>query len=66
MVGHSCASLLVSNGVPMKQVQEWMRHRDFSTPANIYSQYSHLEYSAKQKSAEAMTEGLGLALSVLL
>ena len=63
MVGHSCASLLVSNGVPMKQVQEWMRHRDFSTPANIYS---HLEYSAKQKSAEAMTEGLGLALSVLL
>ena len=47
----------------MKQVQEWMRHRDFSTPANIYS---HLEYSAKQKSAEAMTEGLGLALSVLL
>ena len=60
---HSCASLLVSNGVPMKQVQEWLGHSDFSTTANIYS---HLEYSAKQKSAEAMTEGLGLALSVLL
>ena len=56
-------SLLVSNGVPMKQVQEWLGHSDFSTPANIYS---HLEYSAKQKSAEAMTEGLGLALAVLL
>lgn len=60
---HSCASLLVSNGVPMKQVQEWLGHSDFSTTANIYS---HLEYSAKQKSAEAMTEGLGLALSILL
>ena len=63
MVGHSCASLLVSNGVPMKQVQEWLGHSDFSTTANIYS---HLEYSTKQKSAEAMTEALGLALSILI
>ncbi|MDD5840998.1 MAG: tyrosine-type recombinase/integrase, partial [Gemmiger formicilis] len=34
---HSCASLLLANGVPMKQIQEWLGHSDFSTTANIYS-----------------------------
>jgi integrase len=24
---HSCASLLLANGVPMKQIQEWLGHR---------------------------------------
>ena len=33
---HSCASLLLANGVPMKQIQEWLGHSDFSTTANIY------------------------------
>lgn len=27
---HSCASLMLSNGVPMKQIQEWLGHSDFS------------------------------------
>ena len=31
---HSCASLLLANGVPMKQIQEWLGHSDFSTTAN--------------------------------
>ena len=26
---HSCASLLLANGVPMKQIQEWLGHSDF-------------------------------------
>ena len=34
---HSCASLLLKNGVPMKQIQEWLGHSDFSTTANIYA-----------------------------
>ena len=34
---HSCASLLLANGVPMKQIQEWLGHSDFSTTANIYA-----------------------------
>jgi len=34
---HSCASLLLANGVPMKQIQEWLGHSDFSTTANVYS-----------------------------
>ena len=40
----SCASLLLANGVPMKQIQEWLEHSDFSTMANIYA---YLEYGSK-------------------
>ena len=54
----SCASLLLANGVPMKQIQEWLGHSDFSTTANIYA---HLDYSSKLTSADAMLNGLGLA-----
>ena len=54
---HSCASLLLANGVPMKQIQEWLGHSDFSTTANIYA---HLEYSSKVISADAMLAGLGI------
>ena len=41
----------------MKQIQEWLGHSDFSTTANIYS---HLDYSSKVSSAEAMLNGLGM------
>ena len=54
---HSCASLLLANGVPMKQIQEWLGHSDFSTTANIYA---HLDYSSKLSSANAMLTGLGI------
>ncbi len=55
---HSCASLLLANGVPMKQIQEWLGHSDFSTTANIYA---HLDYSSKLDSADAMLNGLGIS-----
>ncbi len=45
---HSCASLLLANGVPLKHIQEWLGHSDFSTTANIYA---HLDYSSKISSA---------------
>lgn len=48
---HSCASLLLASGVPMKNIQEWLGHSDFSTTANIYA---HLDYSSKLTSASAM------------
>lgn len=54
---HSCASLLLANGVPLKLIQEWLGHSDFSTTANIYA---HLDYSAKITSAQAMESGLQL------
>lgn len=57
---HSCASLLLVNGVPMKQIQEWLGHSDFSTTANVYA---HLDYNSKLSSADAMVNGLQGALS---
>ena len=54
---HSCASLLLANGVPLKQIQEWFGHSDFSTTANIYS---HLDYSSKLTSAHAMERNFQL------
>jgi len=33
---HTCATLLLSNGVPMHQVQEYLRHSDISTTVNTY------------------------------
>ena len=57
---HSCASLLLKNGVPMKQIQEWLGHSDFSTTANIYA---HLDYNSKLNSADAMLAGMSGALT---
>ena len=57
---HSCASFMLSSGVSMKQIQEWLGHSDFSTTANIYA---HLEYSSKISSADAMLTGLGIKVS---
>lgn len=54
---HTSASLLLQNGVPMKQIQEWMGHSDFSTTANIYA---HLDYNSKMATAGAMISGLDL------
>ncbi len=49
---HSCASIMLKNGVPMKQIQEWLGHANFGTTANIYS---HLNYTAKQNSANTIS-----------
>lgn len=46
----------------MKQIQEWLVHRDFSTTANVYA---HLDYNAKLSSADAMVNGLKGALTAL-
>jgi len=58
---HSCASLLLANGVPLKQIQEWLGHSDFAITANTYA---HLEFSSKLKSAEAMAWISETSLSV--
>ena len=57
---HSCASLLLANGVPLKHIQEWLGHSDFSTTANIYA---HLDYRSKISSAQAMEQGMLLPRS---
>lgn len=50
---HSCASLLVANGIPMKAIQEWLGHSTFNVTADFYS---HLEYSSKITSAETIAK----------
>ena len=52
LYGHTCASLLLSNGIPMKQIQIWLGHSTFSTTADIYA---HLDFSAQEQSAAAMS-----------
>lgn len=54
---HTCASLLLANNVPMKKIQEWLGHSDFSTTAN---NYAHLDFQSKISSAEAMLTGLNM------
>ena len=72
---HSCASLLLSQGIPMKQIQEWLGHSTFATTADIYS---HLDFNSKLESADAITaafaeekpaekqeeDGFGMSLSM--
>ena len=58
---HSCASLLLANEVPMKQIQEWLGHSDISTTANIYS---HLDYKSKIASANVMDNALAMPETV--
>ncbi|MFA5638357.1 MAG: tyrosine-type recombinase/integrase [Anaerovoracaceae bacterium] len=36
--------MLLANNVPMKQIQDWLGHSDFSTTTNIYA---HQDYNSK-------------------
>lgn len=49
---HSCASLLLANGVSLKQIQDWLGHSTFKTTADIYA---HLESDSKLAAAAALT-----------
>ena len=53
---HSCASLLLAKGIPMKMIQDWLGHSDMSTTANIYS---HIDSTSKKETAHAIGELLG-------
>jgi len=55
---HTCASLLLKNGVSMKEIQAWLGHSDFSTTANIYA---HLDTAAKSTSAARMSEAFSIS-----
>lgn len=53
---HSCDTLQLANGVPMKIIQEWLGHSDMSITANIYS---HVDSESKKLSATAISTALG-------
>lgn len=52
---HSCASLLLANGVNMKEIQAYLGHSNWNTTANTYS---HLESSTKEKSVNVIANVL--------
>ena len=51
----SCASLLLTNNIPMKMIQEWLGHSDISTTSNIYA---HLDAKSKNLSAKTIEAAL--------
>jgi integrase len=55
---HSCASLLLKNGVSMKEIQAWLGHSDYATTANLYA---HLDVEiSKIQSAQKLSTGLSI------
>ena len=48
---HTCAALLLANGVPLERIQEWLGHSEIGTTNDIYG---HLEFISKVASAEKM------------
>ena len=55
---HSCASLLLSNKVSMKDIQIWLGHSSYNTTANIYT---HVDIESKQNSAIVIGNALNFS-----
>lgn len=54
---HGCAGMLISNRVPLIEVQHWLGHSNISTTADLYT---HLEFAIKERSAQTMDSILEL------
>ncbi len=50
---HTAASLMLKNGINMKQIQLMLGHSDYATTANIYS---HLDFTDKISATETMKD----------
>lgn len=53
---HSCASILIDKGWPMKDISDWLGHADIGTTMNIYG---HLDMSHKRNMAQSLGGLLG-------
>ncbi len=52
---HSNVSLLLSNGITLKEIQEWTGHSSYSTTADIYA---HLQAQNKLKLSQSIEQSL--------
>ncbi|MBO5005391.1 MAG: tyrosine-type recombinase/integrase [Clostridia bacterium] len=52
---YTCASLLLAEGINMKQIQVWLGHSNYNTTANIYA---HLDSNSMNESANAISNVL--------
>lgn len=50
---HTTASMLIAQGYDLKRIQDWLRHSDISTTANIYG---HLGFDFKVQTTNLMTD----------
>ena len=50
---HSSAGILISNRVPLVEVQQWLGHSTIRITADLYT---HLEYEIKKRSAAVMSD----------
>lgn len=48
---HSCASILLSLGYSLKDIQVWLGHKDISTTSKIYA---HVDFKTRNNMAEKM------------
>lgn len=55
---HSCASLLLTEGCSLKDVQDWMGHADIKMTGNVYG---HLDLSRKRVTSEIIRDILSEA-----
>ncbi|MBP2028120.1 integrase [Acetoanaerobium pronyense] len=55
---HSCASILIANGISLKEIQLWLGHSDYSTTANIYV---HLDSTSKNNTASVISNAISKA-----
>lgn len=54
---HTNATLLLSNGAPMKDVQAWLGHSNYSTTADIYAHVMEANKMALGQMAQALIAG---------
>lgn len=60
---HSCASLLLANGINMKEIQSYLGHANWNCTANLYS---HLESNTKEKSANVISNVLSKSEKIII
>lgn len=53
---HSCATLLLGLGYPMKDIQAWLGHSSYQTTANIYT---HIDLNDKKMVACGLQQAIG-------
>ena len=56
---YTCASLLLKNGVAVKDIQDWLGLSSYATTANIYA---HLDTDSKKQPATKMNQTVSITL----